>query len=285
MTIIQKYHKNFVALVEGYNKKKKVNPYVVYTEEEINQFFAFMNRLVEVDVLVYDRLFHAHLIQTIGGVYSIVKKRKYKEKEFALYLEGIKYLKHWLADREDLIKQAEKEQVSFLTLGDDIVKNQLAHYAVNKYINLLASKTVDYIPTTTSGKLILQIRDGFVDFREMLTELIEGGLPLWVYCFTENYHYTPINLTFMNGVNKLGDKITDWIDDNAESKISELFATKGIECFSGWGNLSNELVLKEGHKAVPKPVKEKRERHYTKLSDKVLNDLIRRVILYTAVYL
>ena len=258
MKLLDNFWINFNKLLKESKKFKEENPFT--TQEDVLTFFKNITQLTWVNILTENKDLHVLLIGVIDTIMDISKKRKFKEKYIESFLQDIKeiqgycYLIEHSEEYESLkeieIKEYGREKVEWM-------KNPWSiRNSIEKYCDLLLSKTVDYIPeakqTNQQMNLVLDTFDGF---KEKLLNIAEGFDPIWVYNLTESYHYTPFSLRYLDSLNNIGDKITNWIDYSRESKVVQLCNERGYSVFGGWGNLSKQLMLVGNTLEEDKPMK------------------------------
>ena len=258
MKLLDNFWINFNKLLKESKKLKEENPFK--TQEDVLAFFKNITQLTWVNILTENKDLHVLSIGVIDTIMDISKKRKFKEKYIETFLQDIKeiqgycYLIEHSEEYQSLkdieIKEYGHEKVIWMR-NPWSVKN-----SIEKYCDLLLSKTVDYIPevkqTNQQMSLVLDIFDGF---KEKLLNIAEGFDPVWVYNLTESYHYTPFSLRYLDSLNQIGDKLTNWIDYSRESKVVQLCNERGYSVFGGWGNLSKQLMLVGNTLEEDKPMK------------------------------
>lgn len=259
MKLIDNFFNNFNKLFKDYNKKNKEES----TFKEINDvlsFFKNITQLTWVNILTDNKELHVLLIGVIDTIMDISKKRKLKDKYFETFLNDIKEIQGYCYLIENSEEYSQLKAIEIKEYGKEKVDWMCNIWSVRnsieKYCNLLLSKTVDYIPnslqTNQQMNLLLDVFDGF---KEKLENIAESFDPIWVYNLTESYHYTPFSLRYLDSLDKIGDKITNWIDYSRENKTVKLCNERGYEVFGGWGNLSKQLMLIGNSLEESKPMK------------------------------
>lgn len=254
--MISNFLNNFEKLFKEYSKKNSgvENPFL--SEEQTTTFMEKLRDLTLINLETENKDLHIHLISFIDTFIDIASKRKLKDKHLDLFLNDVKELNayHFLS------QEGEAKELFDSILDDypfDRIQNMESEWSVSRsidgYCNLLLSKIVDYLPegnqTTNQWNLVL---DTLNSFRTKLKRIEEIDA-LLVYNFTETFDYAPFSLRYLDSLNKLGEKIENWIDYAAQNRFVKMANKQGYRIFAGWGNLSSTLKLVNGQIEEEKP--------------------------------
>ena len=244
MSIIQDFTRFFNTLYKEYSKKNKQTENKEYTDEIAQALVNKINTLIVADLLFKEPELHFRLLNFIHDFFAIAKKMKFKDKYLKQTLDDLWYLEYWYDEHhEDILKIQQEEPYKYQPL----LSNPLyAKSSIDKYFNMLLSKTIDYIPRSVeNGERIQPIIDQLDALKTRLNDYVDCGLVMWVYPFTENYHYMPFELRHMNGVYKLGTSIEDWVDQSADTNVAKYCQERGYDVFSGWGSLETYVTIQD----------------------------------------
>lgn len=244
MKIIQDFTRFFNVLYKEYSKKNKGVENIEYTEETTKEIINKLNTLIIADLLFNEPELHFRLINFIHDFYAISKKMKFKDKYLKQTLDDLWYLNYWYDEHhEDILKIQQEQPYKYQALLDNPL---YAKSSIDKYFNMLLSKTIDYIPRSLENvERIQPVIDQLDALKHRLNEYVDDGLVMWVYPFTENYHYMPFELRHMNGVYKLGTLIENWVDQNAGTLVTKYCQERGYDVFSGWGSLETFVTIED----------------------------------------
>lgn len=277
--LLDKFKQFAKPMFKDYNKRKPevtapddLDTYIVEIKELIND-------LSKVNIVYDDVKLHVNLVFSIDTINRIAKKAKLKDKEIKNLLESIQFLKIWYQEKKPYIKQSDFDKYPYM----DLYGNPMfAAACIEKYMDMLVSKTVDYIPENINIKNIEPYIDLLDALKIELYGFIEDDLFWWVYPFTENTKYIGVSLRCLNNVDNLGDKIEKWVEEQRNSKLQCYLKERGFEGFVGWGNLAVQPISLKEEKEVKAAVSETNDAVVTK---SVLNELINNVHSHMYMYI
>lgn len=258
------FKNHYEKLRKEYGKKLDTNLFNLDTldfsnDEVLLKQIKIVEELSLIDSCTLNKELHIELLTFIDDFVSIMHKRKYSLKQFETFLSACIALNHRY---EEATEGEGKERVidaprefygdNLLTLMKEVA---FAYYSVEKYVDHLVSKTVDYLPEDLKSRSQIElVLNQFINFKTYLEEIASDISPLWVYCFTETTSYAPFSLRYLDSLDKLGQRLENWMDYSRESSLVRLCNQKGFNIFGGWGSLSGKLIFKEGKTLEePKP--------------------------------
>lgn len=254
--MIHAFYNNFTKLINEHQKKMEIeNPFPYIQDVEL--FLIALNKLTILNLKTNNKDLHLNLIGFADTAVDIAMKRKLKPKHLEVFLSDVAELKGYLY----LINES-NDADDYQEIIDEMSENELiwrqneftVDQSIDHYCNLLLSKTVDYIPENHQGSnqwnLLL---DTFKAFKEKL-QRVKALNPILVYNFTEIIDYTPFSLRYLDTLNKLGEKMENWIDYARQNKLVNMAERRGYHIFAGWGNLSESLNLVGNTLEEEKPV-------------------------------
>ena len=281
--MLDKFIQYYTPLIKTYNKKKGKEE-TVYDTSSLQKLVDRVNKLCLFDVLYQDnRELHTRLLGFIDGFVSISSKKKLKDKYLTLFLEDIWYLNYVYEDNQELLENELDNEPDIEIYNNPIYARKCA----DKYVSLLLSKSIDYIDPKENVNKLGPTIDLFDVFKDQLHRLIEAGLLYWVYPFTENLYYVPINLRYLDAYKNLGTRITEWVDGYQEHKLAKYLRGRGYDVFAGWGV---NLLQGEWDKQITgnsKPVsnKDNTELKEVVLSSAVLSEIVGNVYNHMQMYM
>lgn len=235
--MLTRFKQHYNNLVKTFKNKTEW----LMEEERIQELKQRIDKLVYIDLVYQDIHLHASLMKVVDDIYKISKKAKFKEKYIEEFHERLTYLKNW--------EIAYSDQVDSKLIEDNVGKlyelPEFTKVCIDKHLNLVLSKTVDYLPQEGNPKQL----DGFLDmidaYRKQLYDMADGDCFKWVYIFTDNNHYFPLRLITLNQFNRLGDRLEKGIDLQYENKYVKYINDRGYDIFGGWGHLQQHSITLE----------------------------------------
>lgn len=241
--LLNDYIRFYNDLAKEYNKKNKNTPLELLTDESGQAFFDKITRLCRVDTVYDHRELHFRLLNVIHDIIAIAKKLKFKDKMLKATILDLEWLEMFEKDNPDLFTEDALNNHRYNELLEHPV---FAKASINKYLDMLMGKTVDYLPRTLSNTDQLnQLVELFDSLKVRLNLLVDNELCYWVYPFTENFQYMPFELRHFNNLNSLGDSITKWVDESHDTVAVNFLNSKGYNVFSGWGSLAQFVDISD----------------------------------------
>lgn len=277
--LLDKFKQFAKSMFKDYNKRK----HEVVAPDDLDAFTVEVKELIDelakVNIVYDDVKLHVNLVFSIDTINRIAKKAKLKDKEIKNLLNSIQFLKTWYQEKKPYFKQADFDNYPYMELYSNPM---FAAACIEKYMDMLVSKTVDYIPDNINIKNIEPYIDLLDALKIELYGFIKDDLFKWVYPFTENTKYIGISLQCLNNVDNLGDKIEKWVEEQRDSKLQNYLKERGFEGFVGWGNLAVQPMSLKEEKTVLQATDKRNEAVVTKA---VLNELINNVHSHMYMYI
>lgn len=232
-------------------KHKDLN---VLTEEDILTLFKFINKYTLVNILTDNKDVHIFLLLVILAITEIANKQKYKAKEMEKLYEYYQYFKNleYINDK-DAVEKVYTSHPYYPLFTNELY----AKRSIDKYLELIISKSVDFIPHNDKRvKLFNMLLDQIDYHRDWLLSIVEEGCYLWVYNITENNQYLTFTLNSLNQEGRLGDIIRENIDKGYGKKLIDIAKDRGYEIYAGWGDLIRSSDVSE--QDMPKDISDKK---------------------------
>lgn len=256
--MLQNYIRFIKPQIIEYNKKNKEKIDEKYTNDEtLEDIVRKIKEMAVVGCEYRNRELHEYLIGFLAGFYNIAHKAKFKPKELTNHID----LLFWFEYQHDALQKDDEvdfEDIRYQTWDEANIRNnyEYAVLAIDNYVNLLLSKTVDYLPKLDKKefKKLDDILDVFSSLKERLLELAKESV-WFAYVFTENKQFVPFSLRYLNRFCNLGDKIEKWVEQ--ENPLVNYINDKGFDIFGGWGNFADEVKTGNAPTKENTPVEQK----------------------------
>lgn len=277
--MLSKFLQFFLPMLKEYNKRNKGKEQV-FAETELNQLLELMVKLIRLDLVekTQHNELHLRLLSVTDFIYHVSVKRKFKDKFIELFFDDIKYFKYVESQVPDLDSKS-------LGVYEPLYEFELYPLkCIENHLNLLVSKTVDYLPKDEKQlKNIGIVLDFFDAYKARLYTYSSEVSKWWVYLYTEHNEDIPVSLRYLNNYGSLGDKIEDWVVQFQETPLVKLFNQRGYDVFGGWGNLSSELKL-EGGKISEKEAPVETKHEYLHLTDATFKQAAAKLHEHTSMF-